>query len=83
MTRSLALELKPIRVNLVSPGPVDTEFWKMPEEHKQASFEQIAGKMPTGRVGRVEDVVESYLYLIKDENATGSMVSTNSGSLLV
>ena len=27
MTRGLALDMKPIRVNLVSPGAVDTELW--------------------------------------------------------
>lgn len=82
LTRSLALDLAPIRVNLVSPGPVDTEFWTLSEEEKRAKFDSIARQMPTGRVGRVEDIVESYLCLMKDENASGSMVSTSSGSLL-
>jgi len=39
--------------------------------------------MPTGRVAKVEDVAESYLYLMKDKNVTGTMISTNGGALLV
>lgn len=83
MVRGLALDLKPIRVNLVTPGAVDTELWKMPEEEKKAFLSSIAAAVPTGKVGQVEDVVESYMYLLKDQNATGSNVSTDSGHLLV
>jgi NAD(P)-dependent dehydrogenase (short-subunit alcohol dehydrogenase family) len=53
MTRNLALDLKPIRVNIVSPGAIDTELWKdMSAEQKQGMFKNIAAKVPTGHVGR-------------------------------
>lgn len=53
MTRNLALDLKPIRVNLVSPGAVETELWKdYSEEQKAKMFKGIAEKVPTGHVGR-------------------------------
>lgn len=84
LNRSLALDLKPIRVNLVSPGAVDTELWAgMPEDARKATFKSFEEKSLTGRVGQVTDVVESYLYLMKDRNVTGSMISTSSGGLLV
>ena len=52
MTRNLALDLKPIRVNLVSPGAIDTELWKhMSEEQKGKMFTGISAKVPTGKVG--------------------------------
>ncbi|KAF2725305.1 NAD(P)-binding protein [Polychaeton citri CBS 116435] len=83
MVRGLALDLAPLRFNLVCPGAVDTTLWAgMPEEAKKAMFTAIEGTLPTGRVGQVVDVAESYLYFIKDRNATGSMVSTNGGALL-
>jgi NAD(P)-dependent dehydrogenase (short-subunit alcohol dehydrogenase family) len=83
MARGLALDMKPIRVNIVSPGAVDTELWKINDELKQKMFAAIASKAPTGRVGRVEDVAEAYIYAMKDENLTGSLISTNGGGLLV
>lgn len=53
MTRNLALDLKPIRVNLVSPGAVDTELWKdFTQEQKKGFFKSISEKVPTGRVGK-------------------------------
>ncbi|KIW27921.1 uncharacterized protein PV07_07616 [Cladophialophora immunda] len=83
MVRGLALDLKPIRVNLVSLGAVDTEFWKMPAEDKQKIFRMREGKSLTGKIGRVEDVAQSYVYLMTDQNITGTVVSTDSGMLLL
>ncbi|OQO06098.1 hypothetical protein B0A48_08686 [Cryoendolithus antarcticus] len=84
MTRQLALDLKPVRVNLVSPGAVATELWQgIPEERRQGLYKSFADKMTTGVVGKAEDVAESYVYLMKDYNVSGSMVSTNGGHLLL
>lgn len=52
MTRNLALDLKPIRVNLVSPGVIDTEIWAhMSAEQKGKMFKWISSTVPTGKVG--------------------------------
>lgn len=86
MTRGLALDLKPIRVNLVSPGAVDTELWSnsgFSSDQTQNMFNAIASKLPTGKVATPDEIAESYIYLLKDTNITGSMISTNGGTLLV
>lgn len=85
MCRALARDLAPIRVNLVGPGPVDTELWTSHAETDDldALKSSIASTMATKTFGKVEDVVESYLYLMKDKNTTGSMVYTNGGGLLI
>lgn len=79
MTRNLAVDLKPIRVNLVSPGAVDTELWG---ESREAAVAAMSKTSFMGRVPSAEEIAESYIYFMKDTNATGSVVSTNSGSLL-
>ena len=72
MARNLAIDLKPVRVNVVSPGAVDTELWKgMPEAAKKGMFKEIAGKVPTGHVGRRKWNVSRDLI--------GSMLTRNSG----
>ena len=83
MARGLALDLKPIRFNVIAPGVVDTEMWSMPEEQKQAIFRAMEMKTTTGRVAKVEDIAEAYLYVMRDTNVTGSLISTNGGSLLM
>ncbi|KAE8337784.1 hypothetical protein BDV24DRAFT_139213 [Aspergillus arachidicola] len=78
LTRNLALDLKPLRVNLVSPGVVATPLWGEegpPDETKNGTT--------IGKVGTPDEVAEAYAYLMKDTNATGSCVSTNAGSLLL
>ncbi|KAL5040797.1 hypothetical protein BDW71DRAFT_213864 [Aspergillus fruticulosus] len=77
-TRNLALDLKPLRVNIVSPGAVATPLWG-----EQGVPEGVADNTLTGKVGTVDEVAEAYIYLMKDSNATGACVRTNSGSVLM
>lgn len=83
LTRGLALDIKPIRVNIVSPGVVDTPLWTQTRKEKEHLFEATAKGTATGWVGLVENVAESYIYIMKDKNISGSMISTNSGALLL
>ncbi|KAF2124298.1 short chain dehydrogenase [Dothidotthia symphoricarpi CBS 119687] len=84
MVRGLALDLKPARVNGVSPGAVNTELWDtIPEDHRKGMMKSFEDKMPTGRVPLPEDVAETYLGLLKDVNMDGVTVSTNGGAMLM
>lgn len=80
MTRNLALDLKPIRVNLVSPGAVRTELWG---PAPAAIEDALSKKLALGKVGSVEEAAEAYIYLMKDTNSTGSIIPTNGGELLL
>lgn len=83
MTRNLALDLAPIRVNLISPGAVETPLWDdIPLEHRERMMEGLREKLTTGQVGKPEDVAESYLFVMKDWNCSGSVVDSNGGALL-
>lgn len=83
LTRQLAFDLAPIRVNCVAPGVIETDLWQgMGEEGKKAFLEQHAKSVPTGRVGQPEDLAEAYLYLLRDRNVTGTVVDSNSGAFL-
>ncbi|ORY18142.1 hypothetical protein BCR34DRAFT_583076 [Clohesyomyces aquaticus] len=83
MVRNLALDLRPVRVNGVSPGGVDTELWKMSEEEKKKAFEEFARKMATGRIGMPEDVAEAFLVCMRDRNMDGAVVRTDGGVMLM
>lgn len=53
MTKNLAVDLKPIRVNLVSPGAIYTELWRtMSEEVRSKMFKDISSQVPTGKIGK-------------------------------
>ena len=76
----LAAELKPLRVNGVSPGVIDTPWWDaFPEEQKQAMFADYAAKTPVGRVGQPEDVAKAIAFLIDDSFMSGHMLICDGG----
>ncbi|XXH02649.1 hypothetical protein Hte_009031 [Hypoxylon texense] len=86
LTRNLALDLKPLRVNAVEPGFVDTPLWGsmgLSDTQKAAVFDEWSKKLPTGKIGLVEEVAEAYIYLAKDSNATGEIVKTRGGHNLI
>jgi NAD(P)-dependent dehydrogenase (short-subunit alcohol dehydrogenase family) len=83
-TRALAVDLAPIRVNLVSPGAVRTELWDaIPEQERNALYRQIGERLLVGRVGEPSEVAEAYVYLMKNRFSTGSIVVTDGGGVLI
>ena len=81
LTRALALDLAPIRVNIVSPGATETEMWG--DEATRAPRREMMKKLILlGKAGTPEEVGEAYIYLMKDSNATGSVVNSDGGALL-
>lgn len=76
----LAVELKPMRVNGVSPGVIDTPWWDaLPDDQRQAAFEDYASKTPVGRVGRPEDVAQAIAFLIGDDFMNGHVLICDGG----
>lgn len=62
MMRGLALDLAPIRVNLISPGAVMTPLWDgLTPEQVDGFTKLVKDKCTTGEIGKPEDVAESYL----------------------
>lgn len=84
LTLGLALELRPVRVNCVSPGMVDTESWDgMPAEKKQQMFTKIAANIPAGTVGQPDDIAMQIVSYMQNPFATGSIAHISGGGLLV
>lgn len=83
-TRALAVELAPLRVNLVSPGFVRTPLWDtIPEAQRDAMYADVGAALPVGRVGEAQDVARTYLYLMTNAYSTGQVVVVDGGGVLV
>ncbi|MET3207475.1 UNVERIFIED_CONTAM: NAD(P)-dependent dehydrogenase (short-subunit alcohol dehydrogenase family) [Paenibacillus sp. PvR008] len=81
--QTLALELAPIRVNVVSPGIIDTPSRsKMPENARNQFYDTVANKLPVKRVGHAEDVAQGVLYLIQNHFVTGTVLHVDGGHAL-
>jgi NAD(P)-dependent dehydrogenase (short-subunit alcohol dehydrogenase family) len=84
LMKGLAVTLSPVRVNVVSPGRIITELLdRIPKEMLKQQSEKAKDLSLTKDVGYPADTAEAYLYLMKDYFATGSVVTTNGGVLLV
>jgi NAD(P)-dependent dehydrogenase (short-subunit alcohol dehydrogenase family) len=84
LTRALAVELAPIRVNAVAPGVVRSNLWRdMSENDRSAMYASLAQVLPAGRAGEVDDVAETFLYLMRNGYSTGTVVTIDGGSVLV
>jgi NAD(P)-dependent dehydrogenase (short-subunit alcohol dehydrogenase family) len=83
LMRGLTLDLAPIRVNVVSPGVVNTPVYSgMSEEQRSTMFNAIAQQLPVGRVAQPEDIAATYVYLAKNGFTTGTVVLIDGGALL-
>jgi NAD(P)-dependent dehydrogenase (short-subunit alcohol dehydrogenase family) len=84
LTRALAVELAPIRVNAVCPGAVRTELWgNMSEEEREAIYQGLGQALPVGRVGEAYDLAHAYLYLMREGYSTGQVIVVDGGAVLV
>lgn len=84
LTRALAVELAPIRVNAVCAGMARTELWSnIPETEREAMFNDYGSKLLTGSVGEATDIAEAYLYLMKGGFSTGQVLVVDGGGVLV
>ena len=64
------LKDRKIRVNVVSPGPIDTPGLSglaQTEEQKVALYAQLASTVPLGRVGQPEEIAKAAVSLASDD----------------
>jgi NAD(P)-dependent dehydrogenase (short-subunit alcohol dehydrogenase family) len=84
LTRALAVELAPIRVNAVSPGVVRSPLWSgMSEADQEVMYKQVGAGLPVGRVGEVDEIARAYLFLLTEPFATGTVLTVDGGTVLV
>jgi len=81
LTRALAVELAPTRVNADSPGVVRTALWdNLSEADRSAMYQQVGAALPVGRVGEASDIAESFLYLMREGYGTGQVIVVDGGA---
>lgn len=89
MSKTLSSELmeRGIRVNAVSPGPVDTPLYDklgIPDAYRAQVNQDILATIPAGRFGTPEEVAKAVVYLASDESrwTIGSELVVDGGRVL-
>ena len=84
VTRALAVELAPIRVNAVCPGVVRTNLWQsMNADAREHLYESVGKSLLVGRVGEACEIARAYLFLMQEGYGTGQTVVLDGGAVLV
>lgn len=80
VARIMSLEFAPTRINVVSPGVIDTPlFDNLDTEQRDATFESIGQGLPLGRVGQPDEVARAVEYLISNTYSTGAVIDVDGG----
>ena len=81
LTRGLAIDLAPVRVNAVCPGLILTDQVKqaMPE----ARLQSFVAPLPLPRAGSPAEAAKAYVYLMLNAYATGQILPVDGGGLVV
>lgn len=84
LTRALAVELAPIRVNAIAPGTIHTPVWDtVSEKERSAYFQAASQKLPARRIGQPEDIAQAVRFLIECGYITGDVIYCDGGDRLV
>lgn len=79
--RTLALEIAPRRVNVITPGMIDTPLWgaRLTPEQQKAHFEKVGASLPVGRAGTAQDVAHAVRFLMENGFTTGAVIDVDGG----
>lgn len=82
--KALAVELAPVRVNVISPGTIRTSFnWEGTEQEvRERAYEEYARINLAGRVGTADEAAHTVIYLMTNTYTTGSTLFPDGGFIL-
>lgn len=80
--RAVAPEIAPRRLNVVSPGIIDTPMWPSDKSAREEFYSKTTGNNPIPRAGTPEEVADAIIFLVRNEFVTGTTVDVDGGWLL-
>jgi NAD(P)-dependent dehydrogenase (short-subunit alcohol dehydrogenase family) len=80
--RALAPEITPRRINVVSPGYIDTPMVPLKGEERTQHFRNSTSKNLIPRAGLPDEVAQAVLFVLSNQFVTGTTVDVDGGALL-
>lgn len=82
LVRCLAVEMAPIRVNVVSPGTIDTAMFDWMGKEKAEKLNGMTASHLIKRPGTPEEVADALLFVMNNAFVTGTTVDVDGGRIL-
>ena len=80
--RAVAAEIAPKRLNVVSPGTIDTPMFPVEGDARKAFFERASANVLLKRAGTAEEVAAGIIFAVENDFVTGSTIDVDGGALL-
>ena len=81
---ALAIDLAPIRVNIIQPGFVDTPLLDaLLGSQRNEILAAAAARLPVKRIGTSDEIADAVLFLMRNGYVTGITLTIDGGGLLV
>ena len=78
----LAREIKPRRINVVSPGLIDTPMLGPPSDARDKAMSKVVSNFLIPRLGEADEVAQAVEFLIRNDFVTGTTVDVDGGWIL-
>ena len=82
LVRSVAPEIAPRRINVVSPGSIDTPINPMQGPERDEAYRKSTASHLIPRAGTADEVASAILFVIQNDFVTGTTVDVDGGWLL-
>ena len=80
--RALAPEIAPRRINVVSPGVIDTPMFAAQGDARQRFLDAATRNMLIKRAGRADEVAAAILFTLRNDYMTGGRIDIDGGATL-
>jgi NAD(P)-dependent dehydrogenase (short-subunit alcohol dehydrogenase family) len=80
--RAAAVDIKPLRINAVSPGIIDTPMIAGTGEERERTLARMTANNLIPRAGTADEVAQAILFLLRNDFVTGTTVDVDGGALL-
>ena len=78
----MAPEIAPRRLNVVSPGQIDTPISPLQGEERKAFYDKTTANNLISRAGTAQEVAQAIVFLVQNDFVTGTTVDVDGGWLL-
>jgi NAD(P)-dependent dehydrogenase (short-subunit alcohol dehydrogenase family) len=80
--RAVAPEITPRRINVVSPGQIDTPMVQLQGAEREAFYKKLTANQLIPRAGQADEVAKGIVFCVQNEFVTGTTVDVDGGWLL-
>ncbi|WP_199102605.1 SDR family oxidoreductase [Aquitalea sp. ASV11] len=80
LAHSLVRELAPRRINVISPGPMETPLLAAALGDDAARLQALAAGLPLGRLGQAAEFAEAALFLMHNRSMNGEVLHLHGGA---